>query len=162
MESLILQFTIKHWDKSQQTERHVKQRQALATHHTVCLPPAITLANQRIILDQHGDNLPGNRIRYQLTDQQHFLIDRFRFDLNAQTIEFKPQLDASTEPVLLIELTSNSGWVQCCYQWRYRVDDGEFIYWLYEAVTLNACFVSQLEQNVFMDSEPKQQFRDLI
>jgi hypothetical protein len=69
---------------------------------------------------------------------------------NKEVAYFPPE-DSGQEPELVT--TMEDGWIQCQYEWRYRVDDGA-IYWLYEQFTLNARFVDSLSEDVFMDSEP--------
>lgn len=159
MASLVIQVIFQQWDKSQQTEQHQLARTAVADR---CLlqPSAIPLFDGKVIIDQHGDDRLGNRLAHQLVVDKYFLIDRFRFDLSSQRLEFKPKLDAATAPSQLTTL--NQGWVQCQYQWRYRVEEGGFVYWLYESVTLNACFVDKAEPAVFMHCQPAQRFDNLI
>jgi len=47
-----------------------------------------------------------------------------------------------------------NNWTQCIYDWRYRVDEGGFIYWLYEEVTVNAISLNSLDENIFLSAEP--------
>jgi hypothetical protein len=109
-----------------------------------------------VVLDQHGDDVMGNRIRYELSDDGRFLIDRFCFNLNSKTLEYIAQPDSMlpTEPVA----DMNEGWVQCRYQWRYRIYEGGFHYWLYEAITINSAFVDNLGEDLFTSSEPAKVF----
>lgn len=159
MNKLILQIIIRQWDKSQRSEQDTQARNALPNRHLVKIPPAKLFYNDWLILDQHGDDLMGNRLQYQLVDN-HLLIDRFRFDLNAQTIEFKSKLTTDAMPIQLAKI--DNGWQQFHYQWRYRVEAGGYIYWLYESVTMNAGFVADFDQSIFVVSEPQKTFFDLI
>ncbi len=159
MNKLILQIIIRQWEKSQRSEQDIQARHALPDRYPVKIPPAKSLVNDRLIIDQHGDDLMGNRVQYHLLDNQ-LLIDRFRFDLNAQTVEFKAKLTTDERPKKLAKL--DDGWQQFHYQWRYRVEAGGYIYWLYENITLNAVFAKDLDQGYFVKSEPQQTFFDLI
>lgn len=159
MNKLMLQIVIRQWDKSQRSEQDIQARNALADRYPVTMPPAKSLFEDRVIIDQHGDDLMDNRLQYQLVDH-HLLIDRFRFDLNAQTVEFKAKLTTDALPTQLAKI--DGGWQQFHYQWRYRVEAGGYIYWLYENVTLNAGFAVDFDQDVFVVTEPQQIFFDLI
>lgn len=159
MKKLVLQIIIRQWDKSQLSEPHIQARQALPDRYSIA-PSALALFENRVLLDHHGDDVAGNRIRYQFTDDNFLLIDRFRFDLNEQTVEFKPVLQADEPPILLT--TVKEGWIQCQYQWRYRIEEGGFIYWLYENVIVNACFLTEIESTVFITAPPEQFLDNLL
>jgi len=81
------------------------------------------------------------------------MIDRFCFCLDTRVLNIKQRQE--DEPARLL---MNSGWVQCHYQWRYKVFEGGFYYWLYEAVTLNACFTQCVDEYVFLKTEPVRRF----
>lgn len=159
MNKLILQVIIRQWDKSQRSEQDAQARNALPNRYPVKIPPAKSLFENRVIIDQHGDDLMGNRLQYQLVDNQ-LLIDRFRFDLNSQTIEFKDQLKAGTTPIKLSKIAN--GWQQFHYQWRYRVEHNKQIFWLYESVILNATYSEGFDEALFVKSSPGQQFENLL
>ncbi|MDX1574188.1 MAG: hypothetical protein R3341_09180 [Methylophaga sp.] len=159
MNKMILQFIIRQWDKSQRSEQAIKGRNALPDRYPVQIPPAKSLFEEYVIIDQHGDDLLGSRLQYQLVDN-YLLIDRFRFDLYARTVEFKARLTNANMPKQLTKI--DNGWRQFQYEWRYRVDDGGYIYWLYENITLNACFSDNFDQDIFVKSEPQETFFDLI
>ncbi len=153
MHKLVVQTVIRQWDKSQLSAADSQTRRALADRYPVNVPPAVALFDGEIILDQHGDDVMGNRIRYQLTDARQFLIDRCCFSLPTQTLTIKQPPEG--QPV---QLSMADGWVQCHYQWRYKVFEGGFYYWLYEAVTLNACFIQRPAEDIFLQTEPIRQF----
>lgn len=158
MQKLVLQIIIRQWDKSQLSEQHKKAREDLPDRYSIH-PSAFILQKEQIQLDQHGDDISGNRIRYQLTDD-YCLIDRFRIDLKAKTVEFKPRLQADEPPICLT--TIEEGWIKCDYQWRYRVEEGGFIFWLYEKVIVNICFLNEFDSNVFIDKPAQQSFENLL
>lgn len=159
MHKLVLQIIIRQWDKSQLSEQHKQAREDLPDQYPLS-SATVALSDGRIMLDQHGDDISGNRINYQLIDENSFLIDRFRFDLKAKTVEFKSRLQVGEPPILLT--TINEGWIQCQYQWRYRVEEGGFIYWLYENVVINVGFFNEIDTNVFIDKPPQQRFESLV
>ena len=158
MKKLIIQIILRQWDKSQLSAEHQQVRCAFPDRFPV--NPSARVLEGRVILDQHGDDLTGDRIRFQLTSDQAFLVDRFRIDLKARTVEFKSRLTADELPVLLT--TVNDGWIQCRYQWRYRVEHDEQIFWLYEEVIVNMGFATDLEPNIFMSQPPEHSFDNLM
>lgn len=159
MTQLILQVIIRQWDKSQQSEQAIQARNALPDRYPVKFPPAKSLFNDRVVIDQHGDDLLGNRLSYQLVDNT-LLIDRFRLDLTAQTVEFKSKLSADTRPIQLTKI--DSGWQQFHYQWRYRTEHQEQIFWLYESVILNIAYSNVFDENIFVNNLPGQQHNNLL
>ncbi len=159
MKQLILQIILRQWDKSQRSEQDTQARNALSNCYPVIIPPAKTLFDDQVIIDQHGDNLLANRLQYQLLDND-LLIDRFRFNLTARTVEFKTKLTAEAAPVQLTKLTD--GWQQFQYHWRYRVEYNEQIFWLYETVILNAACSEDYDETVFVKSSPINQFNNLL
>ncbi|MCX4193133.1 hypothetical protein [Methylophaga sp. OBS1] len=156
MTILVVQIVIQQWDKGQRSEADLKARAEKPDRLPVKQPNARYLADHQVLLDQHGDDVMGNRIRYELSDDGRFIIDRFRFDLNNKTLEHIAQPDSMlpTEPVA--DLTD--GWVQCRYHWRYKVYEGGYHYWLYENITLNAGFVDNLRDDLFTASKPSRVF----
>lgn len=160
MKQLVLQLTVQQWEKAQQSPEHQAARQQQPKRHIIEADTMTSLFDGRVILDQHGDSHTANRIRYQLIDDRFLLIDRFRIDLQRQGIEFKARLDADHAPVLLTTL--EQGWVECSYQWRYRVAASGLIFWRYEAVTVNVASVEQLDPRLFLHTPPIQSFMNLI
>lgn len=157
MSILVIQIVIKQWDKGQRSEEHVKARQQIPDRYPVTEPTAKYLFDHQIVLDQHGDDVMGDRVRYELTDDNQFIIDCFRFDLNNKTVEYIAQPDSMLPPKHIATLEDN--WIQCKYDWRYKVFEGGLFYWLYEEMTVNARFVKSLKQDVFMTSEPELVFQ---
>ncbi|MCX4187711.1 hypothetical protein [Methylophaga sp. OBS4] len=152
MSILVIQIVIKQWDKGQRSEEHIKARQQIPDRYPVTSPAAQYFSEHQIVLDQHGDDVMGNRIRYELTDDNQFIIDRFCFDLNKKTVEYIAQPDSMLPPKLITTLENN--WIQCKYKWRYKVFEGGLFYWLYEEMIVNAHFVDSLTEDVFMTSDP--------
>lgn len=156
MSMLVIQVVLKQWDKGQRSEAHIRARSQRPDRYPVTDANASYLSDHRIVLDQHGDDVMGNRLRYELTDDSKFIIDRFGFDLKSGAVVHFPQPDSMLPPEHIATL--NDGWMQCRYEWRYKVYEGGFHYWLYEAFILNAAFVANLEQDMFMTSAPVQVF----
>lgn len=152
MSTLVIQTITRQWDKSQRTAEHSEARQQLPDCYSVNKADAKRLFSGRVVLDQHGDDTLGDRIQYELFDGDKFIIDCFGFDLENKEVAYFPPEDSGREPELVT--TMDNGWIQCQYEWRYRVDEGGFIYWLYEQFTLNARFVESLSDDVFIESAP--------
>lgn len=159
MNKLILQMIIRQWDKSQRSAQDMLARNALPDRYPISLSTAKSLFNDSVIIDQHGDDLLANRLNYQRVDN-YLLMDRFRFDLINQTVEFKAKLTSNELPVQLAKIAD--GWQQYQYQWRYRVEESGYIYWLYENITLNAGFTADFDHQYFIATAPQKSFFDLI
>lgn len=159
MKQLILQVIIRQWDKSQMAGQAVQARAAMPNRYPVNIPPAKSIFDDRVIIDQQGDDLLGNRLQYQLVDN-HLLIDRFCFDLATQTVEFKSKLTADVEPVQLTKITEC--WQQFQYQWRYRVEHKGQIFWLYESVFLNVVYSNDFDENIFANNLPSKRHNNLL
>lgn len=154
---LVLQIVIKQWDKGQRSEADIEARARIPDRYPLKAQSARYLSDDKVLLDQHGDDLMGNRLRFELTDDDKLIIDRFGFDLNSHAVVYFPQPD-SMLPARHIA-TLGDGWVQCRYQWRYKVYQGGQYFWLYEAFILNAAVVAEQAQNVFLTAEPTQVFQ---
>lgn len=141
------------------SEQDSQARNALPNRYPIKIPPAKSLFNGEIIIDQHGDDLLANRLQYQLVDN-YFLIDRFRFNLTTQIVEFKTKLNADATPIQLPKDTT--GWQQYQYQWRYRIEYNQQIFWLYESVILNAAYSESFDEELFLKTQPDQQFDNLL
>mgnify|MGYP005854605889 CR=1 FL=1 len=152
LSTLVIQIVIKQWDKGQRTEADIRARQKTPDRYPVSVPAAYYLSDNQILLDQHGDDVMGNIIRYELTDNNQFIIDRFCFDLNNKTVGYIAQPDSMLPPGEIARLQDN--WIQCHYDWRYKVYEGGLYYWLYEEIIVNACFTESLDEDVFMKSDP--------
>jgi len=160
MSILVLQVTIKQWDKSQRTDSHIEERAKIPTQHLIAFPPAVYACNNQCVIDPHGDNLLGNRMSYSQPEHGKLNLDRFQVCLSSMTLDYigKPKTDNTA--ITFGSLEDN--WIQCKYDWRYSVDEGGFIYWLYEEVTLNAISLKSLNKDVFLNSEPAIVYDDLL
>lgn len=153
MSTLVIQFIIKQWDKRQRTQQHSDERAKIPDRYPIIFPPASYIVNDHCVIDQHGDDLLGNRIRFSQPDDDTIRFDRFHVNITNRILDYIAPSDADSVSNTLGSLDNT--WIQCKYDWRYGVDEGGFYYWLYEAVTLNAMYVDTITENLFMDSEPE-------
>ena len=149
--SLILQITIKQWDKSQRTVAHEQLRSALPTQYTITFPPAFYAFDQQCIIDQHGGDLQPNRLKYSKQDDILY-FDRFLVNLDTLQLAY---LDPNTTQSPQIIGSINNQWLQSHYQCRYSIYESELFYWLYEDVTLNALYsTDDFNEQVFLRTKP--------
>ncbi len=160
MSILVLQIIIKQWDKSQRTAKHVEHRAEIPAHYGIDFPPAFYAFNKQCVIDQHGDDLLGDRVTYAQADNGMIKFDRFHICLNSKVLEYIDKSEPGKAARAMGSLDNK--WIQCKYGWRYSVYEGGFYYWLYEEVTLNAISISRLNENVFLNSEPAIVYDDLV
>ncbi|KKM81058.1 hypothetical protein LCGC14_1333610 [marine sediment metagenome] len=158
MSVLVLQFIIKQWDKGETSESDVTRRQSIPDRYPLNLSTAESLFNGQVILDRHGYDRMGNKLPYMLTEDGYLLIDKFRICLNKGTVEYNADMSASTQARHIATLNNDS--FQCRYDWRYRVEEGGYIYWLYEEVIMNVCVTDDVTEEIFTDRSIKQTFTD--
>jgi len=152
MSILVFQITIKQWDKSQRSPEHVTKRAAIITKHSIDFPPAFYAFNNQCVIDQHGDDLLGDRLTFSQDSNGKINFDRFRVCLDSKVIEYTAAPETNNNFKTLGSIDNQ--WIQCKYDWRYSVYEGGLYYWLYEEVTLNVIHQSTLNENVFLNSEP--------
>lgn len=152
MSTFIVQIIIRQWDKSQNTPHHIDERAALPRCYPLAKETCFYAFDKQCIIDKQGDDIQGNRIRYKQIDDETIEIDLFKIALNTKLIAFIGHDDIASSACDLGSLDNNH--IQCQYQWRYRVFEGGFYYWMYEHVTFNAIYVSTLDENVFINAEP--------
>jgi hypothetical protein len=152
MSVLILQIVIKQWDKSQLTEKHVLERASIPDKHPIVFPPAFYVFNKECVIDKHGDDLQDGRIKYSKSADGKIKIDRFQVCLEDNVLEYFGTTGSGAIPEI-IGLLDNQ-WIRCKYNWRYGVLENDMNYWLYEEVTLNAIRLNELNENVFLNTEP--------
>jgi len=155
---LVLQIIIKQWDKSQRAAAHVLARANIPDRYPIIFPPAFYDFNKQCVIDQHGDNVQGGRLKYAQLADGKIQFDRFQLSLADKVIEYVGQTQSDTASRVIGSL--NNQWVQCKHTDRYSVFESDFYYWLYEEVTLNAICISEFNENVFMDTEPALVFDD--
>ena len=152
MSILVLQIIIKQWDKSQRTDEHVEQRAGIPDQHPLDFPPAFYAFNNQCVIDQHGDDLLGDRVTYSQDDNGKIKFDRFQVCLNSKVLEYIGKSDSDKDRRTIGSLDNK--WIQCKYDWRYSVYEGGFYYWLYEEVSINVISISTLNKNIFLNADP--------
>ena len=152
MSILILQTTIKQWDKSQRTDEHVEARAEIPEEYAIAFPPAFHLFENHCIIDQHSDDLLGDRLTYRQDGNGKIKFDRFRVCMNTKTIEYtgNPVSEKASRKVGSID----NNWIKCKYEWRYSVYRNDRYYWLYEEVSVNVISMTTLDKNIFINSAP--------
>ena len=152
MSILVLQIIIKQWDKSQRTKEWVAQRAEIPNQYPINFPPAYYVFNNQCVIDQHGDDLLGNRVTCSQSDDRKVRLDRFQVCLNSKVLEYTGKPDSNKDLRTIGSLDNK--WIQCKYDWRYSVYEGGFYYWLYEEVILNVINIITLDESVFLNSDP--------
>ena len=111
MSILVLQIVIKQWDKSQRTETHVLERAKILDKYPIIFPPAFYLFNKKCVIDQHGDDLQGGRVKYiQLADGK-IKFDRFQVCSFGKVLEYFDISEPGEAPRIIGSL--NNKWIQC-------------------------------------------------
>jgi len=151
MSLLILQIVIKQWDKSQRTSAHILQRAKVPDKYPLILPPAFYVFDKQCIIDQHGDDIQGNRVKYSQASDGMIIFDRFQVCLEDNIITYQGA-GKSKSPRTIGSLDHQ--WIQCKYNCRYSIFESDMYYWLYEELTVNAICLSKLDVNVFVNTEP--------
>jgi hypothetical protein len=152
MSILVLQIIIKQWDKSQRTKECVEKRAEIPDRYPINFPPALYVFEDQAVIDQHGDDLTGDRVTYSREGNGKMKFDRFQVTFNSKILEYIDKQDYDKSGETIGSLDNN--WIQCKYEWRYSVYEGGYYYWLYEEVTLNAISLSMLNEKVFLNSDP--------
>lgn len=155
---LVLQIVIKQWDKSQRTAAHVLARADIPDRYPIIFPPAVYDANKQCVIDRHGDDVQGGRLKYAQLASGKIRFDRFQLSLEDHVVAYFDATQPDKAASVIGSL--NNQWVQCKYTDRYSVFEGGFYYWLYEEVALNAICISEFNENVFMGPEPALVFED--
>ncbi len=155
---LALQIIIKQWDKSQRTAAHVLERANIPDRYPIIFPSAFYDFNKQCVIDRHGDNVQGERLKYALLANGQIRFDRFQLSLEDKVIGYLAATQPDKAPHVIGSLDDQ--WIQCKYTCRYSVFKSDFYYWLYEEVTLNAICTNEFNENVFMETEPAFVFED--
>ena len=154
---LILQIIIKQWNKSQRTEAHEKLRAKIPDKYPLLFPPAVYVGDRQCIIDQHGDDIQGTRIKCPKKVNGNILFDRFQISLDDKIMAY---FNEKSDEIPQVIGSLNKQWIQCKYNCRYSIFESDYYYWLYEEVTLNAIYLNQLNENVFLTTEPAIVYED--
>jgi hypothetical protein len=153
----VLQIIVKQWDKSQTSPAHVLQRAAIVNQRAIHFPP-VSVLDQRCIIDQHGDDIQGNRVKQPVLSNDILIFDRFYINMTHQSLAY---CDGKVDNLPHILGSLNQQWLQCQYNCRYKVFESGLYYWLYEEVTVNAAWLTHFDADVFLTSAPARIYRDI-
>ncbi len=156
---LALQLIIKQWDKSERTAAHILQRANSPNCFAIKFPPAFYFMNKAILIDQHDGNLRHKEIKAEQLTCGKIKLDRFELDVENSKLGYFDKLNPDNTAKILGSL--NKQWIQCKYSHRYSVFEGDFYYWLYEEVTLNAIYIDEFNEHTFINNQPTLIFKDL-
>ena len=150
MSILVIQLIIKQWDKSQRTQEHIAQRADIPDRYAISFPPAVAAFNNQCVIDQHGDDLLGNRVNFSQGEDGQVIFDRFEVCLKNKVIKYQEESGNNLQTIKVLD----KQWIKCSYNWRYSVFEGGFYYWLYEEITFNISIQDTLNKDIFLNSEP--------
>ena len=160
MSTLIFQIHIKQWEKSQRSPADVAVRAAMNNRFTITAKPEFFILNKPAIIDRCEGALDGHQgsdrpLKTAIMKDGSVRLERFIVsERDGQVI-----LSYAQENQELAEVGClNERWIQAKYQWRYRVENDEHIYWQYEEVTLNAVCVEKVEADYFLANAAKIEF----
>jgi hypothetical protein len=122
MSLLILQIIIKQWDKSQRTEAHESLRAAIPDKYSIIFPPAFYVFDKQCVIDQHGDDIQGGRVKYAKVADQTIKFDRFQICLTDKVMAYVDSKSGET-PWVIGSLDNK--WIQCKYNCRYSIFESE-------------------------------------
>jgi len=160
MSTLIFQIHIKQWEKSQRSPADVAARAAMNDRFTITAKPEFFILNKPAIIDRCegalGDHQGSDRaLKTAIMKDGSVRLERFMVSERGgkNILSYALENQAPMEVGCL-----NDGWIQAKYQWRYRVEKNEQIYWQYEEVTLNAVCVKKVEVDYFLTTAPQLTF----
>lgn len=176
MSTLLLQLSLKQWDKSRGNPEHETIRANLSTRHTIQLAPQFAILNTPCVLEQRFADFTSSesttwsskpktsrKIKTAILKDGSALLDRFIISQNksnaALTLGFLTESSTDSSITIIGELSN--GWIESKYQWRYRTEHNNEFFWLYEEVTLNIALVEILAPDVFLEHPPAITFNDV-
>ena len=160
MGAYLVQIHCQQWEKSQRGEPYASLRHS-HPDRTAIRPiqqlPHIPLGNgQQLRLDIHGDDRPSalypdGRFRLKKVGGLGWQLDRVLF---YQQQDGAVCLRHSSGEFDQWQL--HDGWLQYRYQQRYRVEESDALYWLYEQVVINLAYFpdSHGQQHIFIENNP--------
>ncbi len=155
--SYIVQAVIKQWDKSRLSETDFLERAAMPDSYPVVSPKVIDMGRQRLLLDCHGGD-EYRKIDCSLFDES-LICDRLLLNPNDGSVVYLGTPNQN-RPLQRLGNLAEGNWLQCRYNWRYRVHRDGWIYWLYEEVILNVALTEALKEKIFIDTPPFWVFED--
>ncbi len=143
----VVQIIRKQWDKGQHDNQH-----AFQTRLPIDKQTAIFAFDKRCIIDFQGDNRMNRSVIDAKPEGDWIQIDHFL--INLKTNHITPVVDSQ------LKFESYDSWVikekslSFRYQWRYKVFEGGYYYWLYEYVVFNIAYDEAFEPLMFMKADP--------
>ena len=168
MTTLVFQIVLKQWDKSQRNTQFQTAIQSSESAYPVHTQPQFMLFDTPCVLDQQALDFTiapleatsfehisgqdaGRTIKQTLLTNGAAKLDRFIISQAEQTF----YLSYEDEEGVIIDIGPlENGWIQAKYQWRYRIEKNNEIFWQYEEVTLNAGLFKTLIPEVFINHPP--------
>ncbi|MGD7033778.1 hypothetical protein [Methylotuvimicrobium buryatense] len=125
--------------------------------YPVVSPKIVDIGRQRLLLDCHGGD-EYRKISCSLFDES-LICDRLLLNPNDGSVVY---LGAPNQnrPLQRLGKPADVNWLQCRYNWRYRVHRDGWFYWLYEEVILNVALTEVLKETIFIDTLPSLVFDD--
>lgn len=156
--SYVVQVVIKQWDKSRLSDTDFLERAAMPDCYPVVSPKIVDIGWQRLLLERHGGD-EYRKIACSLLDDQTLICDRLLLNPNDGSVVYLGTPNQNHLPQWLGK-TEDGDWLQCRYNWRYRVHRDGWFYWLYEEVIFNVALTESLKETIFIDSPPSSVFED--
>jgi hypothetical protein len=164
MSTLVFQVVIKQWDKSLRSDNDAAARDSVASTYPIQAEPKFSVFDHPCIIDQHSIDFatdqPDKNINRLLKKKKlvdgSIQLERFILSKspgNSQLLNISYQQE-DKEIIDVGNLTTESGWLQAKYNWRYSVEKNNQIFWQYEELILNLALATTLENNYFLNSEP--------
>ncbi len=156
--SYIVQAVIKQWDKSRQSETDFQERAAMPDRYPVVSPKIVDMGRERFLLDLHGGD-EYRKIDCSRFDDQSLICDRLLLNPSDGSAVYLGTPNQN-RPLQRLGKLADGDWLQCRYNWRYRVHRNDWFYWLYEEVILNVALTELLKESIFIDTLPSLVFDD--
>jgi hypothetical protein len=159
MSTLVFQVVIKQWDKSQRSDADVASRDSVANAYPIQAKPEFLIFDHPCIIDQHSINFAteqSNRLNNRPLKKALLadgIIELERFIISKPANNQSLLLEYRNKDKEIIKVANSSldkGWIQAKYNWRYRVEKLDEIFWQYEELTLNMALVTKLEEEYFI------------
>lgn len=168
MHTLIFQLVLKQWDKSQRGDAFQTAIANAQSAFPIQSTPEFMLFDTPCILDQHAldftkapldsttaEQISGKRagraVKHMLHANGSAQLDRFITSKAEQTLQLSYKNEAN---ILTLMGDLTNGWLQAKYEWRYRIEKNNEIFWQYEEVTLNAALVKNITADIFLSHPP--------
>jgi hypothetical protein len=166
MSALVFQVNIKQWDKSLRSDADVAVRNAAPSIYPIETAPEFLIFGHPCIIDLHSTNFnefessAGTGVNRPLTKTMladgSIQLERFIIAKSSdRSLPLNISYQAEDQEILKVaSLTTESGWIQASYSWRYRVEKNDQIFWQYEELILNMALLDQVDKDAFINLEP--------